>query len=150
MCIGRYESQSQITVGRGWVGIQGPLGMKLSCMGMFAKMQPTEVNEIVLANMSRYYRIEDFNELGFHKTIEQSIKIGYGTYDHILLDRTTSGFSVAVLDPSGYPIAAFATTYITDWLSEELKQGFLIKLQQATSSISTKYFYLINYQYVHC
>lgn len=141
VCIGRYESQSQIVVGRGWVGMRGPLGMSPSCMGMFAKMPSDEVLEIVRANMSRYHRIEGFDEFGFHKTLEESIKYGYGTYDNILLDRTTSGFGVAVLDPSGYPIAAVATTYITGWLSEEQKQNCLAKLKKATSSISTKYFY---------
>jgi DNA-binding IclR family transcriptional regulator len=141
VCIGRYESQSQIMVGRGWVGMRGPLGMSPSCMGMFAKMPPSEIHEIVQANMSRYYRIEGFDELGFNSTLEESIENGYGTYDNILLDRTTSGFGVAVLDPSGYPIAAVATTYITGWLSEELKQSCLAKLQKAASLISIKYFH---------
>lgn len=140
VCIGRYESQSQIMVGRGWVGMRGPLGMSPSCMGIFAKMPLSEVNEIVQVNMTRYYRIEGFDELGFNKTLEESIKNGYGTYDNILLDRTTSGFGVAVTDLSGYPIAAVATTYITNWLSEEQKQNCLIRLQKAASSISMKYF----------
>ena len=108
---------------------------------MFAKMPLSEVNEIVQVNMSRYYRIEGFDELGFNKTLEESIKNGYGTYDNILLDRTTSGFGVAVTVPSGYPIAAVATTYITNWLSEKQKQNCLVRLQKVASSISMKYFH---------
>lgn len=98
VCIGRYESQSQIMVGRGWVGLRGPLGMSPSCMGMFAKMPVYEVEEIVRANMARYHRIEGFDENGFHRTLALAMKCGYGTYDNIILDRTTSGFGVAILD----------------------------------------------------
>lgn len=140
VCIGRYEGQAQIMVGRGWVGMRGPFGMSPSCMAMLAHMPADEVKEIVQANMSRYHRIEGFDELGFHKTLEQSMNKGYGTYDNILLDRTTSGFGVAILAPTGYPIAAIATTYITNWLSEEQKNNCLTKLQQAATQISTHYF----------
>lgn len=140
VCIGRYESQSQIMVGRGWVGLRGPLGMSPSCMGMFAKMPFNEVQEIVQANMSRYHRIEGFEESGFHRTLEQAMKTGYGTYDNIILDRTTSGFGVAIADPSGYPIASIGTTYITGWLSDEQKQACLENLFVASSNISAALF----------
>ncbi len=140
VCVGRYESQSQIMVGRGWVGMRGPLGMSPSCMGMFAKMPANEVHEIVHANMSRYHRIEGFDELGFHRTLQESIKIGYGLYDNILLDRTTSGLGVAILDPSGYPIASIGTTYINGWLSTDQKRTCLEKLHAATSKITSTLF----------
>ena len=138
VCIGRYESQSQITVGRGWVGMRGPFGMSPSCMGMFAKMEHAEVQEIVNANMARYHRIEGFDENGFHKTLAQAVHTGYGTYDNIILDRTTSGFGVAILDSAGYPIAAIGTTYITGWLTEEQKQNCLNALMATAKTISNK------------
>lgn len=140
ICIGRYESQSQIMVGRGWVGLRGPLGMSPSCMGMFAKMPYDEVQEIVRANMTRYHRIEGFEESGFHRTLEHAMQAGYGTYDNIILDRTTSGFGVAIVDNSGYPIAAIGTTYITGWLTEEQKRNCLDKLNNAASNISKTLF----------
>ena len=140
ICIGRYESQSQIMVGRGWVGLRGPLGMSPSCMGIFAKMPYDEVQDIVRANMTRYHRIEGFEESGFHRTLEQAMKSGYGTYDNIILDRTTSGFGVAIVDNSGYPIAAIGTTYITGWLTEEQKKSCLDKLNNAASNISKTLF----------
>lgn len=136
VCIGRYESESQIMVGRGWVGLRGPLGMSPSCMGMFAKLPREEVHQIIEANMARYHRIEGFDETGFHQTLSLALERGYGTYDNIILDRTTSGFGVAILDPSGYPIATVGTTYITGWLSETQKQECLAQLQQACSTIS--------------
>ncbi len=136
VCIGRYESQSQIMVGRGWVGLRGPLGMSPSCMGIFAKMPFEEVQEIVKANMARYHRIEGFDESGFHRTLEQAMQTGYGTYDNIILDRTTSGFGVAILDDSGYPIATIGTTYITGWLSEEQKLKCLDQLKATALKIS--------------
>lgn len=137
VCIGRYESQAQIMVGRGWVGMRGPLGMSPSCMGMLSRMPISEVEEIVKANIARYHRIEGFDELGFHKTLEQSIKFGYGLYDNILLDRTTSGIGVAILDLSGYPIASIGTTYITDLVSKNQKKACLEKLHLAASKISS-------------
>jgi DNA-binding IclR family transcriptional regulator len=140
ICIGRYESQSQIMVGRGWVGLRGPLGMSPSCMGMFAKMDYDEVQEIVQANMTRYHRIEGFEESGFHRTLDHAMKAGYGTYDNIILDRTTSGFGVAIVDNSGYPIAAIGTTYITGWLTEEQKKNCLDKLNTAAFNISRALF----------
>lgn len=136
VCIGRYDSQSQIMVGRGWVGLRGPLGMSPSCMGMFAKMSLEEVQAIIKANMARYHRIEGFDENGFHHTVEQAMRTGYGTYDNIILDRTTSGFGVAILDASGYPIATIGTTYITGWLSDEQKEVCLEKLNLAAVNIS--------------
>ncbi len=136
VCIGRYESQSQIMVGRGWVGQRGPLGMSMSCMAMFAKMPLNEVNAITQANMPRYHRIDGFDENGFHRTLEQAMQTGYGTYDNIILDRTTSGFGVAILDASSYPIATIGTTYLTGWLTDEQKAACLEKLHLAAANIS--------------
>jgi DNA-binding IclR family transcriptional regulator len=140
VCIGRYESQSQIIVGKGWVGMRGPLGMSPSCMGMFIKMPEDEVDEIIEANMSRYYRIEGFDERGFRASLNASKTNGYGTYNSIILDKTMSGLGVAILSPKGYPIASIGTTFITEWLTEDLKQTTITQLQKVASSISKAYF----------
>lgn len=140
VCIGRYESQAQIMVGRGWVGMRGPLGMSPSCMGMFSKMPHDEIEAIIQANMARYHRIEGFDELGFRRSIEESNKKGYGVYDNILLDRTTSGLGAAIMDNSGYPIASIGTTYITNWLTEAEKLNCSKKLIEATKKISSSLF----------
>ena len=84
--------------------MRGPLGMSPSCMGMFSKMTQNEVNEIIDANISRYHRIEGFDELGFRSSVENSNKKGYGIYANILLDRTTSGLGAAIIDNHGYPL----------------------------------------------
>lgn len=144
VCIGRYESQAQIMVGRGWVGMRGPLGMSPSCMGMFSKMPHDEIEAIIQANIARYHRIEGFDELGFRRSIEESKRKGYGIYDNILLDRTTSGLGAAIMDNSGYPIASIGTTYITNWLSEEQKKICSDKLLATTKVISSALFPAIN------
>ena len=140
VCIGRYESESQIQVGKGRVGLRGPFGMSPSCMAMFSYLPEDEVRGIVKANMSRYHRIEGFDEQGFHKALVEAMKNGYGTYDNIVLDRTTSGLGVAIRDPAGYPIAAIGTTYITGWLNEEQRQLCLAQLQKAASTITERLF----------
>ena len=140
VCIGRFESESQIQAGRGWVGMRGPLGMSPSCMGMFAHMPPAEVQAIVDANMSRYHRIEGFDETGFHQTLAAAMRNGYGTYDDIVLDRSTSGFGVPILDRDGYPVAAIGTTYITGWLDAAQQQDCLQQLTQAAARITRMLF----------
>ena len=140
VCIGRYESQSQIQIGKGYVGLRGPFGMSLSCMAMFAHLPRAEVEQIIKANLSRYHRIEGFDEQGFHKTVTEALKNGYGTYDNIILDRSTSGLAVAILDPGGYPVAAIATTFITGWLDEDERQHCLQQLRLAASHIAGELF----------
>lgn len=140
VCIGRYESQSPIQIGRGHVGLRGPFGMSMSCMAIFAHLPEHEVREVIAANMSRYYRIEGFDEQGFHQTLASAMQQGYGTYDNIILDRNTSGLAVAVLDPTGYPIAAIATNFITGWLDEAGRQRCLQELRQAAAEIEARMF----------
>lgn len=140
VCIGRYESQSEVQVGRGWVGLRGPFGMTPSCMGMLAHLPQQDTDEIVKANLSRYHRIEGFDETGFRKTLEEARKKGYGTYDNIILDRTTSGLGMAILDPSGYPLAGIGTTYLSGWLNEDQKMERVRMLRQAARNIAGKLF----------
>ena len=140
VCIGRYESQSQLQVGRGWVGMRGPFGMTPSCMSMLAHLPRQDVDEIVNANLSRYHRIEGFDERGFRHTLAEARRTGYGTYDNIILDRATSGLGVAILDPAGYPVAGIGTTYLSGWLNEDQIRTRLELLQQAASRIADKMF----------
>ena len=74
VCIGRYESHSDIQVGKGYISMRGPFGMSPGCMGMLSCMPKNEVEEIVKANMSRYHRIEGFDEKGFHRSLAQSME----------------------------------------------------------------------------
>lgn len=138
VCIGRYESQSQIQVGKGRVGLRGPFGMSQVCLAMFAHLPREEVDEIVCINMSRYHRIEGFDEQGFRKAMATALEQGYGTYDNIVLDRTTSGFGVAICDSAGYPIAGIGTTYITGWLSSDQQAECLALLKQAARNIGDR------------
>ena len=140
VCIGRYESESDIQVGKGWVGMRGPFGMTPACLGMFACMPKEEVDEIIKLNMSRYHRIEGFDEKRFYETLAKSIKAGSGVYDNILLDRTTSGLGVAICDPAGYPVAGIGTTYITGMLDKTQQQHHLELMQQAAVNISKRLF----------
>lgn len=138
VCIGRYESQSQIQIGKGWVGLRGPLGMTPSCLAIMAHLPKEEVEKIVEANLSRYHRIEGFDERGFRRTLANAMKNGYSTYDNIILDRTTSGLGVAILDPAGYPIAGIGTTYLSGWLTETQKMARLQALKDTAERISAR------------
>lgn len=136
VCIGRYENSSQIQVGQGRVGMRGPFGMSPSCLAMMSRLPRNEVESIINANLSRYHRIEGFDETGFRRAVDEAIRNGYSTYDSIILDRTTSAIGVAICDPDGYPIAGIGTTYITGWLNEVQWQSCLTLLQQTAEKIS--------------
>lgn len=138
VCIGRYESQSQIQVGRGRVGLRGPFGMSPSCLAMFSCLPESEVAAIIAANLSRYHRIEGFDEQGFRMAVRDALKHGYGTYDNIILDRTTSGLGVPICDAAGYPVAGIGTTYITGWLSDAQRLHCLDLLRQSAARIGEK------------
>lgn len=135
VCIGRYEGKSVIQVGRGGPGLRGPFGITQSCMGILACLPEQEVYEIIEANMARYHRVEGFDERGFRQTVSEALKNGYGTYDNIILDRTTSGLGVAIKDPSGYPIAGIGTTFITGWLDAEQRLNCLAELRNSAACI---------------
>ncbi|CAG0998879.1 HTH-type transcriptional regulator KipR [Methylophilaceae bacterium] len=136
VCIGRYESESQIQVGKGRVGMRAPLGLTPSCMAVLSRLPHHEVQEVIEANLSRYHRIEGFDETGFREAVAYAIQNGYSSYDGIMLDRTTSGLGVPVCDESGYPVAGIATTYITGWLDEAQKKSCLRALQETALRIS--------------
>lgn len=140
VCIGRYESASQIQVGRGWTGMRGPFGMTPACLGMFAALSSDEVRDIVKISMPRYRRMEGFDESGFRQSLSGSMEAGHGIYGNILLDRTTSGLGAAVCDPSGYPIAGIGTTYITGWLDDAQKEDCVKELQKAAHKIERRMF----------
>src|SRR5690606_2298653 len=95
---------------------------------------------LIETNMGRYYRIEGFDETGFKRAIKEALQNGYGTYDNIILDRTTSGFGVAILDPTGYPIAGIGTTYLTGWLTEKQRAECLHALQNSACIIQQQLF----------
>lgn len=140
VCIGRYESASQIQVGRGWAGMRGPFGMTPACMGMFARMDVDEVRDIVKLSTPRYRRIEGFDEKGFRASLAQSMEAGHGIYGNIVLDRTTSGLGMAICDAFGYPVAGIGTTFITGWLDGAQTKRCVRELEKAATDIESRSF----------
>lgn len=138
VCIGRYESESQIQVGKGRVGLRGPFGMSPACLGMFSRLPQEEVQAIIAANLPRYHRIEGFDESGFRHAVADAMRNGYGTYDNIVLDRTTSALGVPVCDTSGYPLAGIGTTFISGWLNEDQRAQCLHELRQAAARVAAR------------
>lgn len=136
VCIGRYEAEAQIQVGQGRVGMRGPFGMSPSCMAMMSRLPQDEIEQIIALNLSRYHRIEGFDETGFRSALQAALKNGYSTYDGIILDRTTSALGVPICDDRGYPIAGIATTYISGWLDQAQWTSCLLRLQQAAQQIA--------------
>lgn len=144
VCIGRYESDSQIQVGKGRVGLRIPFGMSPSCMAMLGKLTPDEVTEIIQINLSRYHRMTGFDEIGFRHAVDEAMKNGYSTYEGIVIDKTTSGLGVAICDPEGYPVAGIGTTYITGWLSDKQWEYCLAQLKETAETIAEDIFYRPN------
>ncbi|WP_417499801.1 IclR family transcriptional regulator [Methylophaga sp.] len=140
VCIGRYEGETVIQVGRGGPGLRGPLGMTQSCFGIFAALPQAQVNEIIEANMRRYHKIEGFDEIGFRKSITNTFESGYGIYSNVILDRAMSGLGVPIIDLSGFPIAGIGTTFISDWLSDQQKGDCVKLMREAAMKISQKLF----------
>ena len=141
VCIGRYESDSQIQVGKGRVGLRMPFGMSPSCMAMLGKLTPDEVAEIIQVNLSRYHRVTGFDETGFRHAVEEAMKNGYSTYEGIVIDKARSGLGVATCDPEGFPVAGIGTTYITGWLNDKQWEYCLAQLQEAAETIAEDIFY---------
>ena len=135
VCIGRYESGIVNPDEKGQVGFRGPLGMSPSCTAMFAYLPATEIEHIIKANLSRYHRIEGFDETGFRNVVKDALEKGYGTYDNIILNRILSAFAVAIRDESGYPIAAVAMTYEHEKSTAAERSTFLATLKNATLQI---------------
>ncbi|WP_330111090.1 IclR family transcriptional regulator [Methylophaga thalassica] len=132
VCIGRYEGEAVIQVGRGGPGLRGPLGMTQSCFGIFSALPVKEVNEIIEANMKRYHKVEGFDEIGFRQSITETCGRGYGSFSNVILDRAMSGLGVPIRDLSGYPVAGIGTTFISDWLSEQQQRDH-VKLMRAAA-----------------
>lgn len=141
VCIGRYESESQIQVGKGRVGLRMPFGMSPSCMAMLGKLAPDEVAEIIEINLSRYHRMKGFDETGFRHAVDEAMRNGYSTYDGIVIDKTASGLGVAICDPDGFPVAGIGTTYITGWLNEQQWEYCLSQLKETAEAIAEDIFY---------
>ena len=142
VCIGKYESKSEIRIGRGDAGLRGPFGMTQSCLGIMAHMPENEVYDIIETNMSRYHRVEGFDETGFWRSVKEAMLNGYGTFDNITLDRTTSGIGIAIIDPYGFPVAAIGTTFLTGWLTEDQRQQCIHDIQKTARMIEGQLFKL--------
>lgn len=138
VCIGRYESGAEIQVGRGWVGMRVPLGLTPACMGLFSCMPEDELQEVITANLSRYHRMEGFDETGFRGNVRESLARGYGVYGSILLDHTASGLGVPIRDASGYPVAGIGTTFITGWLTDAQQRERAARIQRAATRIGER------------
>lgn len=140
VCIGRYEGEAVIQVGRGGPGLRGPLGMTQSCFGIFSALSEQEVNEIIEANMKRYHKVEGFDEIGFRQSISDTFEKGYGSFSNVILDRAMSGLGVPIRDLSGYPVAGIGTTFISDWLSEHQKHDYVKLMREVAVSIERDLF----------
>ena len=138
VCIGRYESGIYDENERGAVGLRGPLGMSPGCTAIFAKLPQDEVEGVIQANLSRYHRIQGFDELAFRKTVAEAQRKGFGTYDHILLDRTLCALAVAITDEAQYPVAAVGITYYRDQVGERNAERMLDNLQHAAHIIGQR------------
>jgi DNA-binding IclR family transcriptional regulator len=140
--IGRYDTRSQVRLGRGDIGLRTPFGISQSCLAMMSRLPEAEVMDVVARNMARYHRIERFDEQRHRDAISFALANGYSCFDGMVLDRGTSGMGVPICDPSGYPVAGIGTTYITVWLDEAAKSACRERLEQAAARVQQRLFAL--------
>lgn len=137
ICIGRYESRTPDNRDRGRVGLRGPLGMSPGCLAIFSCLHDTEIEGIIAANMSRYHRIQGFDETRFRAAVGHARQQGYGTYDHIVLDKALSALAVPLLDSDQQPLAAIGLTYDAERYPTKKRQQLLLALQTAAARINS-------------
>lgn len=138
VCVGRYANRDQVHSDKGWVGMRGPLGMTPGCIGMFSKMSREEVGEIINLNLSRYYKIEGFDERGFRTMVERCLNYGDTKYENIMLDKTRKGVGVPICDISGYPVAGIGMNYIVGSIDDQTLNYYLNYLRAVAGDIESK------------
>ena len=138
VCIGRYTNLDRPTGEHGWVGMRGPLGMTPGCIGMFTRMQRDEVHEVMESNLSRYYRIEGFNERAFRGMVTRAVEQGDVRYDPVMFDRTRMGVGVPICDSIGYPIAAIGMNYVDGTLDGPRLEACVNALRKVSGDIESK------------
>ncbi|WP_018411986.1 IclR family transcriptional regulator [Methyloversatilis thermotolerans] len=140
VCIGRYDPRSEIQVGRGDVGLRTAFGITQSCIAIMSRLPEDEVREIVLINLSRYHRVERYDELKHREAIEHALREGWSCFDGMVLDRSTSGMGVPICDPAGYPVAGIGTTFISAWLDVAARAECRARMEAAAARIAARLF----------
>lgn len=138
VCVGRYTNRELIHGDRGWVGMRGPLGMTPGCIGMFTKMPPDEVYEVVEMNLSRYYKIEGFDERVFRAMVSRAVNQGNVQYDTAMLDRTRMGIGIPICDISGYPVASIGMNYIDGAIEVPRLETYINIIRKVAGEIESK------------
>lgn len=142
VCIGRYDTRSQIQVGRGDVGLRTAFGITQSCIAMMSRLPADEVWEVMRINLSRFHRVERYDEIRHRAAIEFALANGYCCFDGMVLDRSTSGMGVPICDAGGYPVAGIGTTFISAWLDESGRAACRARLEAAAARIAKRLFAL--------
>jgi DNA-binding IclR family transcriptional regulator len=142
VCIGRYDTRSQVRVGRGDVGLRTAFGVTQSCIAMMSRLPEQEVWDVVRINLSRFHRVERYDETRHRAAIEFALAHGYSAFDGMVLDRSTSGMGVPICDPGGYPVAGIGTTFISAWLDEAGRAACRARLEAAAVRIAQRLFAL--------
>lgn len=81
VCIGRYDTRSQIQVGRGDVGLRTAFGITQSCIAMMSRLPADEVWEVMRINLSRFHRVERYDEIRHRAAIDFALANGYCCFD---------------------------------------------------------------------
>lgn len=140
VCIGRYDPRTEIQVGRGDVGLRTAFGVTQSCIAMMSRLPEDEVWEVVRINLSRYHRVERYDETRHREAIARALRDGWCCFDGMVLDRSTSGMGVPVCDAAGYPVAGIGTTFISAWLDEAGRLACRARLEAAATRIAQRLF----------
>jgi len=135
VCVARCESQSQIRTLVLEVGSRQPLGVGAGSMAMLAALPPEEIAHVIESNGPRYQERPAFDEQAFREGVRLARERRYASHEG-LFTRGVSGIGVAVLDQSGYPIAAISTAFISEGLDADQRRRCASRMKAAAEDLA--------------
>ena len=124
------------------MGLRTAFGVTQSCLAMMSRLPEAEVWEVVRINLSRFHRVERYDETRHRAAIEFALAHGYSAFDGMVLDRSTSGMGVPICDAGGYPVAGIGTTFISAWLDDAGRAACRARLEAVAARIAQRLFVL--------
>ena len=138
VCVAREESASPIQTLVLKIGSHVPLGWGAGSMAILTALSEDEAARIVASNQARYARLPSFSKIAFDKAVQESRRLGFASHDG-LFTRGIGGIGVPIRDPSGHPLAAISTAFVSEWLDQQKRVHCAAKLKAAAARIAARY-----------
>ena len=139
VCVARYESSLPVQMLVLDVGSRQPLGMGAGGMALLAALPDDAVESVIEVNRPRYHQRSAFDESNFRAALLSAREAGFAAHDS-LFTRGISGLGVAIRDPSGYPLAAISTAFVSQWLDVGERQRCIRAMRRTADDIARRCF----------